>query len=75
MDRTALSDFGVEDFSSMLRWAMKAEAEEAAASRQRNRRGWSRKKARLRWAGRGRAGAGGGCMPKRVLAKGLRSLL
>lgn len=47
MDALA-AGFGVEDFSSMLRWAMKAEAEEAAANRKRSRRGWSKKKAKLR---------------------------
>ncbi|KAL4448171.1 hypothetical protein ABPG75_005390 [Micractinium tetrahymenae] len=48
MDAVAFKDFGVEDFSSMLRWAMRAEAEEAAANRRRSRRGWSKKKARMR---------------------------
>ncbi len=48
MDALA-AGFGVEDFSSMLRWAMRAEAEEAAANRKRSRRGWSKKKAKLRW--------------------------
>lgn len=55
---TVAAGFGVEDFSSMLRWAMRAEAEEAAANRKRSRRGWSKKKAKLRWVegkGRGRA--------------------
>ncbi|KAL4449357.1 hypothetical protein ABPG77_007001 [Micractinium sp. CCAP 211/92] len=47
MDALA-AGFGVEDFSSMLRWAMRAEAEEAAANRKRSRRGWSKKKAKLR---------------------------
>ena len=57
MDAAALRDFGVEDFSSMLRWAMREEAAEAAAQRRRSRRNWSRKKARLRCAPRRRAPA------------------
>ena len=49
MDTTALRDFGVEDFSSMLRWAMRQEAAAAAAaSRRRRGPNWGRKKARLR---------------------------
>lgn len=50
MDELAIKDFGVEDFSSMLRWAMREEAAEAAAQARRSRRNWSRKKARLRCA-------------------------
>lgn len=49
MDRSALKEFGLEDFSSMLRWAMREEAEEAAAVRRRKRyTGWGRKKASIR---------------------------
>ncbi|PRW45018.1 CLK4-associating serine arginine rich isoform X2 [Chlorella sorokiniana] len=49
MDRSALKEFGLEDFSSMLRWAMRQEAEEAAAVRRRRRyTGWGRKKASIR---------------------------
>eukprot|EP00887_Chlorella_sp_A99_P007432 scaffold2.g7432.t1 len=50
MDRLALADFHLEEFSSMLRWAMRLEAEEAEASaaRRRRRAGWGRKKAVLR---------------------------
>lgn len=47
MDRLA-ELFGVEDFSSMLRWAMRQEAEEAEANRNKPKRKWSRKKAALR---------------------------
>ncbi|PSC70871.1 CLK4-associating serine arginine rich isoform B [Micractinium conductrix] len=52
MDAAALKNFRIEDFSSMLRWAMKEEADaaSAAASRRRARRRWGRKKARLRSA-------------------------
>lgn len=54
MDRSALAEFGLEDFSSMLRWAMKEEADEAAAVRRRKRyTGWGRKKASIRCGGLG----------------------
>jgi hypothetical protein len=68
MDRCALREFGIEEFSSMLRWAMRQEAEEAAANARRTRRNWSRKKARLRW------GAGRGAGRERGIARHAASL-
>lgn len=59
MDARALALFGLEDFSSMLRWSMKREEAEAEANSRQPRHHWSRKKAALRskrLAGQGLAG-------------------
>lgn len=72
MDALAFRDFKVEDFSSMLRWAMREEAAQAAAQARRSRRNWSRKKARLRcalWVG-GAGGAGPPLAPQLELQEG-----